>query len=80
MTRCQEFYEKVKKDGNFCGMREDKYNTLLKYIEYREREEKINLKGVLTEGAWIKQQKKLAEVAKHKTERFVGTELPINVV
>jgi hypothetical protein len=33
MTRCEEFYEKVERDGNFCGMREDHYGELVAYIE-----------------------------------------------
>ena len=72
MTRCADFYEKVKKDGNFCGMREDKFVQLLEYLEYREGVKPPT--GVLSEGAWLKSKSKQAEVAKHKTERFVGTE------
>lgn len=30
MTRCNEFYDKVEKDGNFCGMEAGEYQRLLK--------------------------------------------------
>lgn len=33
MTRCREFYDKVKKEGNFCGMSETSLNEVTSYIE-----------------------------------------------
>ena len=72
MTRCTEFYEKVKKDGNFCGMSDKEYRRLITTLESAEGNEVAN--ATLSQGALRKQQKKAKEVAKHKTERFVGTE------
>lgn len=48
MTRCEEFYEKVEKDGNFCGMRADAYRTILAYRDLLRRNPTI---VGLTEGA-----------------------------
>lgn len=53
MTRCQEFYDKVEKDGNFCGMSETAFRDLNHYIEEVEKDE--TGKPVISEGAWIKQ-------------------------
>ena len=34
MTRCKEFYEKVRRDGNFCGMRADHIDEVKAYMEF----------------------------------------------
>ena len=34
MTRCQEFYDKVDKDGNFCGMDRTTVNRVKRYMEF----------------------------------------------
>ena len=78
MTRCVEFYEKLEKDGNFCGMTDEAYNRAMVYWnEYRKEAERKSTKVVLSLTEWFNQKKKAAEVAKHKTERFVGTEKQI---
>ena len=48
MVRCDEFYEKVEKDGNFCGMRADAYRTIIAYRDLLRRNPTI---AGLTEGA-----------------------------
>lgn len=37
MTRCDEFYEKVERDGNFCGMDERTMRNVKAYMEFMER-------------------------------------------
>lgn len=34
MTRCVEFYDKVEKDGNFCGMSRASFNEVKQYIDF----------------------------------------------
>jgi len=36
MTRCEEFYQKVEKDGNFCGMSDGEYRRLQQFKEFKE--------------------------------------------
>ena len=36
MTRCDEFYDKVEKDGNFCGMSESTVNEVKQVIEFKK--------------------------------------------
>lgn len=55
MTRCEEFYEKVKRDGNFCGMSEQAYRDLKLYSEEVEKDETGI--PVICEGEWIKQRR-----------------------
>ena len=81
MTRCREFYEKLERDGNFCGMTDRAYNRAMRYWnEYRKAEEdridknpgmqKKGTKGLLSLTEWFEQQKKTPE-------SVVGTEKPI---
>lgn len=56
MTRCKEFYVKLEKDGNFCGMEEKAYREALQYS--KEVEEDESGKPLLSEGAWLKQKRK----------------------
>ena len=57
MTRCAEFYEKLEKDGNFCGMREQEYREAVRY----SKEVVLDKNGnpLLSEDAWRKQQREL---------------------
>jgi hypothetical protein len=34
MTRCIDFYKKVKQDGNFCGMSKSAYNEVMQYLDF----------------------------------------------
>ena len=34
MTRCEEFYEKCERDGNFCGMERTSYVRVVAYIAF----------------------------------------------
>ena len=34
MTRCEEFYLKVEKDGNFCGMSDGEFRRLQQFKEF----------------------------------------------
>ena len=36
MTRCEEFYDKVEKDGNFCGMSESTVNEVKQVIVFKK--------------------------------------------
>ena len=62
MTRCKEFYEKLEKDGNFCGMTAEDYREARKYWEEYRKDAEGDKSGnsVLSSGAWRKQQKKQA--------------------
>ena len=35
MTRCKDFYAKVERDGNFCGMSRSSYSVVKKYIRFQ---------------------------------------------
>ena len=59
MTRCQEFYEKLEKDGNFCGMTEEDYREAMEY--YGKVEKDKSGKPVLSCGAWLKAVKEEAK-------------------
>jgi hypothetical protein len=48
MTRCEEFYRKVEKDGNFCGMSESSISDVKQYRELLAENSAI---ADLTEGA-----------------------------
>lgn len=37
MTRCIDFYEKVERDGNFCGMRHESYVEVMRYIAFKSK-------------------------------------------
>jgi hypothetical protein len=37
MTRCDEFYEKVRKDGNFCGLQRGSFNEIKQYMAFVEK-------------------------------------------
>ena len=55
MTRCKEFYEKVERDGNFCGMSKKAYREMMLYSEEVERDKAEY--SVITQGKWLKQRK-----------------------
>lgn len=60
MTRCTEFYEKLEKDGNFCGMNERSYHDAQKYWnDYRHKAEDNGENSPLNENAWVLQQREL---------------------
>ena len=60
MTRCCDFYIKLEKDGNFCGMDEKNYRDAMRYYkEYREEAERNGLNSPLSEDAWTKLQREL---------------------
>ena len=61
MTRCEEFYEKLERDGNFCGMREQDFREALAYFKSVEKDK--NGKPLLSCGAWIKEQREQAKKA-----------------
>lgn len=62
MTRCKEFYEKLERDGNFCGMRADKFKEAMKYWkEYRVGEERNDPNGVKSCDTWVKEQREQAK-------------------
>lgn len=72
MTRCKEFYEKMEKDGNFCGMPRRSFEDAKKYWEdYRKEAEENGENSPLSEDKWIRGQRK--EAASHK---FVEPEEP----
>lgn len=62
MTRCPEFYEKVKRDGNFCGMSDKEYRRLVQYTEEVEKDEVGN--ATISQGEWLKQKKEQAVACK----------------
>ena len=72
MTRCTEFYEKLEKDGNFCGMPRRSFEDAGRYWrEYRKEMEKSGENSPLSEDAWIHQQRELnAQDEKEKTEKL----------
>jgi len=74
MTRCPEFYEKVERDGNFCGMRGREFREAIAYFKDVEKDKGGN--PLLSFDKWLKAKRETAKVAKHKTDRFVGTETP----
>lgn len=41
MTRCEDFYVKVEKDGNFCGMSKQSYSQVKAYIKFIKEHSKI---------------------------------------
>ena len=67
MTRCVDFYEKLERDGNFCGMREQEFRAAVEYFKHVEKDN--NGKPLLSFNAYRKQQKKIAEANEHKTEK-----------
>ena len=70
MTKCVEFYEFVDKHGKLCGMTDKEHREAMEYWkEYRQDAERKGDKSPLSEREWFKQQRKTAEVAKHKTEK-----------
>lgn len=64
MTRCKQFYEKVEKDGNFCGMPDTAFRKLKSYIEYCKAKE-IPI-GTISQGEAIKRKKRDIEALKDK--------------
>ena len=42
MTRCEEFYEKVKRDGNFCGMSDRTLRDVENYEKFMEEYPKLS--------------------------------------
>ena len=64
MTRCEEFYEKVKKDGNFCGMSDKQYRQLVLYTEEVEKDEAG--KPALNQGEWENQEREQAKEVKKR--------------
>lgn len=72
MTRCKEFYEKLEKDGNFCGMSRRSFEDAVKYWDgYRKEAEESGDKSPKSEKQWIIDNRK--EVAAHK---YVEPEKP----
>lgn len=58
MTKCVDFYEKLEKDGNFCGLPTRPFREAMKYWkEYRKPIEEKSGKPNLTENEWFKQQR-----------------------
>lgn len=49
MTRCKDFYEKVERDGDFCGMNEDTLREVLTFINFIE--ENPDLSGISEKAA-----------------------------
>jgi hypothetical protein len=75
MTRCDEFYQKVEKDGNFCNMDRTAYHRTVEYIVFC-RENDVPL-GTLSERAARQVIKEKNPVAKAKViesiKKGVGT-------
>ena len=69
MTRCTEFYEKVEKDGNFCGMEERDYREAMDFWKDVEKDKHGN--PCLSCGKWSKQRK-----AEAKASKYVEPEKP----
>jgi len=62
MTRCREFYEKLEKDGNFCGMGDRSYTNAQKYWkEYRSKAQDNGKNLPLSEEEWFKDKRKEAK-------------------
>ena len=71
MTKCVEFYEKLEKDGNFCGISARYFKEAMEYWnEYRQVAERNGGdKSPLTEREWFNQQREANKAVKqHKEE------------
>ena len=62
MTRCKEFYEKLEKDGNFCGMRDKDYSQAVSF--WKDVEKDKDAKPSKSCDAWVRDERKQA--ASHK--------------
>ena len=72
MTRCEEFYEKVEKDGNFCGLDETAYSRLLAYRDLQKNNPTI---VGLSEGAARDLVKEPNEDVKAKAIEVIAKQL-----
>lgn len=72
MTRCDEFYEKVEKDGNFCGMRDNAYRDLMAYRDLLKSNDTI---VSLSEGAALPLIREPNEEVKAKAIEVIAKQL-----
>jgi hypothetical protein len=71
MTRCTEFYEKLERDGNFCGLPTRFFKEAMEYwLEYRKDAESNGDKSPKSEREWFNDKRNTAEVAKQRKEEL----------
>lgn len=70
MTKCVDFYEKLEKDGNFCGLPPRYFKEAMEYWnEYRQDAEKNGGdKSPLTEREWFNQRREANKAVKERSE------------
>ena len=77
MTRCAEFYEKLEKDGNFCGLPTRFFKEAMKYWrEYREAAESNGDKSPKSEREWFNDKRKTAENSVKQKKGLLRGEKP----
>ena len=76
MTRCDEFYEKVKKDGNFCGMSKSAYNEVLQYLEFQQETDLSALSEKAAKPLIREQDKEIREAAISTVEKTLNYHKP----
>ena len=72
MTRCGDFYEKVKRDGNFCGMRKDHIDEVEVYMEFLKAHPQI---WGISEGAARPVIREKDPVVKAKVIETIGKQI-----
>ena len=72
MTRCEEFYEKLERDGNFCGMSERDFREASTYFKSVEKDE--GGKPLIPFTKWLKQKREQTK----KTTPTEPVEVPNN--